>query len=111
MGSISRHSIIKKRRNFLPTFILTTTLWGAVAGIINFVEPETLGVIPLFFILIFFALLFTSSLVFGNRRRGLAITAGLTLFLLLRYFGIGNILNFLLIAALIVTTEVYLAKK
>ena len=95
----------------MPTFILTSALWGVIAGIINFVEPETVGIIPLFFVLIFLALLFTSSLVLGNRRRGLIITFGLTLFLLLRYFGIGNILNFLLMAALIITAEVYLAKK
>ena len=90
---------------------ITLFLWGALAGIIYFIEPETLGILPLFFVIFFLALLFGSSLIFGDRRRALTVAIGLTLFLILRYFGIGNILNFLLIAALIVTSEIYLAKS
>ena len=86
-------------------------MWGLVGGIIYFIEPETFGVIPLFFVLVFFALLFTNSLIFGNKRRGLIISISLTLFLLLRYFGVGNILNFLLLAGLALTVELYLAKR
>lgn len=106
-----RRDQILKRRNFLPTLLVAVTLWGLIAGLIYFVEPETFGAIPLFFALVFFALLFTSSLIFGNKRRGLITAISLTLFLILRYFGIGNILNFLLIAGLAVTIEIYLAKR
>ena len=82
-----------------------------LAGIIYFIEPEAFAIIPLFFALLFFALLFTSSLIFGNKRRGVIISISLTLFILLRYFGIGNILNFLLLAGLAVSCELYLAKR
>lgn len=110
VGSISRHSTTKRRRNFLPTLLIAASLWGVLAGVIYFVEPETFGVIPLFFAIVFFAILFTSSLLFGNKRRGLIISISLTLFLLLRYFGVGNILNFLLIAGLATTAELYLTR-
>ena len=86
-------------------------MWGLVGGIIYFIEPEVFGAIPLIFVLIFLATLFTSSLVFGNRRRGLIVSISLITFLFLRYFGIGNALNFLLIAGLAVSAELYLAKR
>ena len=86
-------------------------MWGLVGGIIYFIEPEVFGAIPLIFVLIFLATLFTSSLVFGNRRRGLIVSISLIAFLFLRYFGIGNALNFLLIAGLAVSAELYLAKR
>lgn len=106
-----RQEQILKRKNFFPTLLVTLILWGLIAGIIYFVEPEAFAIIPLFFSILFFALLFTSSLLFGNKRRGVITSISLTLFLLLRYFGIGNVLNFLLIAGLAITVELYLAKR
>lgn len=105
-----RREQILKRKNFLPTLIVTLLFWGFLGGIVYFIEPEAFGIISLFFALLFFALLFTSSLIFGSRRRGLIVSISLTLFMLLRYFGIGNILNFLLIAGLAITVELYLSR-
>lgn len=99
------------RKNFLPTLLVTILLWGLIGGIVYFVEPESFGAVPFFFVFIFFALLFTFSLVFGNKRRGLIATISLTLFLILRYFGIGNALNFLLITGLAITVEFYLSRN
>ena len=95
----------------MPTLLVAASFWAVIAGVVYFVEPEIFGAIPLFFALVFFALLFTSSLIFGNKRRGVITSISLTLFLLLRYFGVGNILNFLLIVGLATTVEIYLAKR
>jgi hypothetical protein len=47
----------------------------------------------------------------ANTRRGLISSGSLTLFLILRYFGIGNLINFLLIFGLAIATEVYFSKN
>lgn len=100
-----------RRKNFLPILVIAAVFWSLIAVVVYFIEPETFGIIPLFFVFLFFALFFTSSLIFGDKRRGLFVTSGATLFVILRFFGVGNILNLLLIAALLITTEVYLAKR
>ena len=78
---------------------------------VYFVDPFAFAAIPGFFILFFFSMLFTFSLLFASARRGFLISASLSLFLLFRYLGIGNLLNFLLLAGLAITVELYLARK
>lgn len=102
---------VKLRKNFLPTLLVAILLWLGVVSIIYFVEPDTFGIFTVFFFLVFLALLFTLSLLFAHTRRGALIAVGLTLFLILRYLGIGNILNFLLILGIAVTVELYFLKK
>jgi len=106
-----RQKKVKLRKNFLPTLIVAILLWLGVVSIIYFVEPDTFGILPVFFFLVFLALLFTLSLLFAHTRRGALIAVGLTLFLILRYLGIGNILNFLLILGIAITIELYFIKK
>jgi len=86
-------------------------LWAGLAGLIYFVEPDSPLAVIAFFALFFFALLFTFSTVFANSRRGLITSLALFVFLILRYLGVGNILNFLLIAGVAVTIELYFWKK
>lgn len=107
----TRKQKAKLRKNFLPTLILTIALWVAVACLVYFVEPGTLGAIPIFFAVIFFVLLFTFSTLFANTRRGLLTALAITIFLILRYLGVGNILNFLLIAGLTITLELYFSNR
>ena len=106
----STKSRILKRKNFLPSLVLTVFLWLA-AGLVYFVDPFIFGVVPLFFLLIFFSLLFTFSLLFAGTRRGLIATISIVLFLFLSYLGIGNILNLLLIVAIAVSIELYFTLK
>lgn len=96
-----------RRKNFLPALIVTIFLWLSLGGIIYFIDPDVWGVKIIFFVLCFLACLFTFSTIFANTRRGTLTALGLTVFLILRYFGIGNILNFLLIAGILVATEIY----
>ncbi len=105
-----RKEQIRKRKNFLPTLIITIFLWLLLSGVIYFVEPDSFGAMPLFFLITFLALLFTFATVFANTRRGAITAAGLTIFLFLRYLGVGNIINLLLIAGLGITIELYLLK-
>lgn len=100
-----------KRKNFLPTLIITIFLWSILGGLIYFIDPGTFGAILLFFILVFFCLLFTFSLIFANSRRGIVATIALTFFLLLMYFGIGNFLNLILIVAIAVCIELYFSLR
>lgn len=97
----------RRRKNFLPTLIVTLLLWSLTASLVYFVDPETVLAVPGFFVLVFLSLLFTFSTMFANSRQGFLISIGITLFLILRYFGVGNILNFLLISGLLVTAEIY----
>ncbi len=103
-----RKKEIKKRKSFLPTLILTITLWGALFFIVYFTNPENFGLVPLFFILLFLATLFTASIIFANLRRGLMVASGITFFAVLRFFGVGNIINFLLIVGILISLESYI---
>jgi hypothetical protein len=95
----------------LPTLLITILLWLAIAGLVYFIDPGTFGAVPLFFAGLFMALLFTFSLIFANSRRGIVTAIALTFFLLLMYFGVGNILNLILIVAIAVCIELYFSLK
>lgn len=104
----SDHSDQKiKRKNFLPTLIITIIIWIVLGGVIYFIDPNTFFAVPLFFILLFITLLFTFSLLFASSRRGLISSLSLLLFLLLSYLGVGNVLNLVLIVAIAVCVELY----
>lgn len=102
-----RNEQILKRKNFFPTLVVTIFLWTALGLLIYFVDPGTFGVVLLFFLLTYFSLLFTFSLLFANTRRGVITSLAITIFLLLLYLGVGNIINFILIVAIAATSETY----
>lgn len=110
MRKDKRQKQIKFRKNFLPTLLVTIALWGMLATLIYFADPYQQGIILLFFILFFLTCLFTFSMIFANTRRGLISTISLSLFLALSYFGVGNLLNFLLILGLGVSVDIYLSR-
>ena len=106
-----RQEQTRKRKNFFPTLLITILFWVLAGGLIYFVEPDAFGAIPIFFILVFLSLLFTASTIFANTRRGLIMALGLTIFLFLKFLGVGNIINFLLITGLGITIEIYFLRK
>ena len=105
-----RQKKIKYRKNFFPTLIVIMSLWTLLAGFVYFVEPEAQGAVPLFLALVFLTLILTFSTLFINTRRGTITALGITFFLILRYFGVGNILNFLLLFGVAVATEIFFSK-
>lgn len=106
-----RKKNIRKRKNFFPTLIITCISWFAIAAMLCFVNPTTPGIVPLFFLIFFVTLLFTFSSLLANSKRGLIIASTATLFLILRYLGVGNIINFLLLVGLGTTFDLYLSKN
>jgi len=105
-----RHKQILKRKNFFPTLIFTIFLWLLLGGIIYFLSPDDFFALPTFFFISFLALLFSFSIIFSNTRRGFIAALGLILFLILRYFGVGNILNLVLIIAILICFELYFSR-
>lgn len=106
----NRKAQVLKRKNFFPTLLVTILLLGLTGALVYFIDPGTFMAIPLFFLLIFLSILFTSSLLFAGSRRGLITSISLTLFLILAYLGVGNILNLILIVAIAVCIELYFAR-
>lgn len=97
MRKEARQKEVKLRKNFFPTLLLTILLWLGIAGLVYFVDPVSFGAIPAFFVLVFLALLFTFSILLANSILGTVFSLGITSFVVLRYMGVGNILNLLLI--------------
>jgi hypothetical protein len=81
--------------------------------ILVYVEPDLIKdiLIPNFYLpfwLLFFpATFFTAAIIWGNARRGLLTALGLTGFLLLRLFGLGHVLNLLLLLGILIAVERY----
>src|SRR3989344_4157389 len=108
---LRKREVVLKRKNFLSSLILIFLLWGILAFLIFFIDPDSFGVVPVFFAVFFTATLFTLSIIFVNTRRGLIASTSLTIFMLLRYFGIGNILNLVLIIFLAIVIELTYTKN
>jgi len=108
---IKRQKEVKLRKNFFVTLLITLLLWLGVVGVIYFLDPYRATNIIVFFAVVFFALFFTLSIIFISSRRGVTASCALIIFILLRYFGVGNIINFLLIAGIYITLEIYLSRK
>lgn len=100
-----------RRRNFLPALIITLLLWLAVILLIVYIDPGTFGALISFFVLSFLAIYFTFSIIFANKRWGLLIAFSMSFFVLLRYIGVGHIVNLLLIVGIATVVELYLANK
>lgn len=107
LKAINRKKEKNKRKNFLPSLAATIVLWLTIACMFYFTDPFDFGRIPLLLVLVFTAILFTTSIIFANTRRGIITASTLTLFLILRYLGIGNILNLLLVLGLALAIEYY----
>lgn len=107
MHKEQRRQLILKRKNFLPTLLLIVFIFLALLGMVYFFPPNNSFIISLFFILIFLLFLFVFSLIFGKTRNGFIVAVGITLFLVLRLFGVGNVLNFLLLTSLALIAILY----
>ena len=108
---IERKKEVKLRKNFLPTFVITSLLWLGLFSVIYFIDPQQAGAVVILLLITFFTLFFTMSIIFINSRRGLISSLGIVVFLVLRLYGLGNILNFFLIFGICITVEIYFIKK
>lgn len=101
----------QKRKNLFPSLIITLVSWLLITYLVYSVDPTTLYIMVLFFILVFITLLFTFSIILANTRRGLTASIAITIFLFFRYYGIGNILNFLLVFGLAIASDIYFSNN
>lgn len=102
-----RKQMILRRKNFLPSLVITILLGISLALIVYFTDPSESIFVFIFFLNLFLFSMFIFSLLFANSRRGLIISVCLTLFVILRYFGVGNILNAVLLAGLGIIAIIY----
>lgn len=102
---------IKKQRNFFPALILTIFLWFLVLTIIIFTDPKQNGMLEIFFASMYLSLLFTFSLIMGNTRRGVLIAFVITIFFILKYFGIGSFINLFLLIGSAAAFEFFFTKN
>ncbi len=105
-----KHQVLK-RKNFAPTFVITIALWLSVILLIINTDPNQLGVVHLFFVLLFLASFLTGAILLVNTRRGLLIAMGITLFLFLRFIGTGSIISAAILIALLSLIELYALVK
>ncbi len=99
---------IKRRKNFLPALILTLIFWGGLGWLVYNFPPESFWLIVSFYLLFFGAVFFTVALSFANSKIGLITALWAFLFLLMRYFKIGNILNLSLLTVIFLLLGLYL---
>jgi len=102
---------IRRRKNFFPSLVLTLLFWAALVFEIFYVDPAEDFALFAFFTLLFLSVLFTFSILFINTRRGFFVASVTTMFAILRYFGIGSLLNFALLIFCAIAFEVYFSKK
>lgn len=107
----------KRRKNFLLTLILILMLWIALGAMIYWVEPKLVkdvlvpGLYLPFFIIFFPASFLTLAVMLDNSRRGLLAAGGLTGFLILRIYQLGNLLNLVLIVGIMIALNRYWQSK
>lgn len=107
MKKETRREMILRRKNFLPSLVITFLLLISLVAIIYFTDPNLSLFRFLFFINLFGFLFFLFSILFASSKRGLIISVCLSVFAVFRYFGIGNILNAILITSLGIIAEIY----
>lgn len=100
-----------KRKNFLPTLLVTLFSWVSLTLLIFNVSPNSYLIITTFYLLLFITLFLTFSFVFTNRRQGFLMTLGLVVFLLLRQFKIAHFVNLILLFFLWLSLELYFRKR
>jgi len=100
-----------KRKNFLPTLIITLLSWIGFIYIIFFQSPSSPLFLTTFYLLLFLSLFLTLSLILTNSRRGLLISLFIIFYLLLRYFKVATFLNTGLLLAVLFSLELYRRKK
>lgn len=106
-----RKKTIKERKNILPAFFAMLSLWSILFFIVYMLDPSNPFILVLFFVTLFPACFVTFSLIFAEKTRSFLITSGISVFLLLRLFSLGNIINLFLLSGLVVSLDLYIKSK
>lgn len=106
-----RKQMVLRRKNFLPAIVTILLLLASLVSIIYFTDPNSSIFVFLFFLNLFVFLFILVSLLLTNSKTGLIVSICITIFTILRYFGIGNILNAILLAGLGIIAVIYTRHK
>jgi len=98
-----------KKRLFLGVG-LDLFLWAGVTYLLIFMSPGNLYLIGGFLAGLFGALLVGMLLIFRNWRRAITLATYVVVILILRYNGVGNVLNIALLTGAVVFGEIYFLK-
>lgn len=93
----------QQKKSIVFPLLLAAVSWFLVWCLVFFVNPEVLKSIwyAPFWILLWLAMTWTVSLVLGKLVRGMFYSTALSIFLILRLFDIGTVLNGFLIGGLV----------
>lgn len=108
---LARQQEVRVRKNAPLALGIICVLWLTLAGYVYFVDPTARLAVIGFVVIFYLAGSFTLAIITTNTKRGLRVGAGLTIFLLLRYFGVGNIVSFILLVGVIAAIEYYFSQK
>lgn len=106
-----RKQMVLRRKNFLPAVVTILLLLASLVSIVYFTDPNSSIFVFLFFLNLFILLFILISLLLTNSKTGFIISMCITIFTILRYFGIGNILNAILLAGLGIIAVIYTRHK
>lgn len=101
----------KKNNNFHPSILFALLFWLVFFYLIIFVDPLVVRDFPFqnmyfpFFFCLFMGAFLSLQLILSHARRGFITAFGLVLFLYLRLFGLGHVLNLILLSSFIITLE------
>lgn len=79
-----RKQIVLKRKNFLPSLIITILLFISLVSIVYFTNPKYSIFTVLFFINLFTFLFFVFSLIFISSKKGFIISLCVTILAILK---------------------------
>lgn len=106
-----REIFAKRRKNFLPALVLAITGWLGWSVYVRQVSPANGLRISMFLVIFFSAVFLTTSLLWGNSRRGCLTATGLTGYLFFRYHDLANALNLFILVSLLISIELYFVQR
>jgi hypothetical protein len=95
------------KKNILIPAVLGVLAWVGVVATIFVLKPEGIATILFFFSLLFIAIYLSVVIPFSNKRRALLVASLVVSLLLVRYFHLDSIINFVLLVGIFATIEVY----
>jgi len=101
----------------VPLIALTLTFWSLLLGMVFWVQPQIIKdfLLPnsylIFFVIFFLAWFFLLTLVINNTRRGLIYGLGVLMIAILKVMRLGNIINLVLLAGVMMMVDFYLLNR
>ena len=99
--------VVSRRKNFLPTLVLTIIFWGALGWLFYSFPPTNNLLFLAFYFLVFGTVFLTTALASANSKVGFFCAAFVVSVLLFRYHQIGNLLNLALLGGIFLALGFY----